>query len=72
MGVCELRHVPAGVPPGKRTGTHFAEIGWNPGLLWTGAERFAPTGIRSPDRPVRNESLYGLRYPGALFQSVRK
>ena len=23
-----------------------------------------PTGIRSPDRPIRSESLYGLRYPG--------
>ena len=23
-----------------------------------------PTGIRSPDRPARSESLYRLRYPG--------
>jgi hypothetical protein len=25
-----------------------------------------PTGIRSPDRPARSESLYRLRYPGPL------
>ena len=27
-----------------------------------GAENLAPTGIRSPDRPARNESLYRLSY----------
>ena len=26
----------------------------------------APTGIRSPDRPIRSESLYRLSYPGRL------
>ena len=26
----------------------------------------APTGIRSPDRPARSESLYRLSYPGRL------
>jgi len=30
----------------------------------TGTEGLTPTGIRSPDRPARNESLYFLRYPG--------
>ena len=35
-----------------------------PGLVWTGAENLAPTGIRSPDRPARSESLYRLSYPG--------
>ena len=28
------------------------------------AENLDPTWIRSPDRPVRSESLYRLRYPG--------
>jgi hypothetical protein len=28
-----------------------------PGAVWMGAENFAPTGIRSSDRPVRSESL---------------
>ena len=27
-----------------------------------GAENLAPTGIRSPDRPARSESLYRLSY----------
>ena len=34
-----------------------------PGPVWTGAENLAPTGIRSPDRQARNESLYRLSYP---------
>jgi len=33
--------------------------------VWTGAENLAPAGIRSPDRPVINESLYRLSYPGS-------
>ena len=28
-----------------------------------GAENLAPTGIRSPERLARSESLYRLRYP---------
>jgi len=36
------------------------EAGWAPGPVWTGAENLAPTGIRSPDRPARSESLYRL------------
>ena len=38
------------------------EAGKAAGLVWTGAENFAPTGIRSPARPVRSHSLYILRY----------
>ena len=40
------------------------EAGRAPGPVWTGAENLASTGIRSPDRPSRSESLYRLRYPG--------
>ena len=32
------------------------EAGWASGLVWTGAENFAPTGIRSPDCPARRQS----------------
>ena len=39
------------------------EAGWAQGPVWTGAENLAPTGIRSPDRPARSQSLYRLRYP---------
>ena len=38
------------------------DAGWAPGPVWTyGKSR--PTGIRSPDRPARSQSLYGLGYP---------
>jgi hypothetical protein len=33
------------------------EAGWVPEPVWTGAENVAPSEIRSPDRPVRSESL---------------
>jgi hypothetical protein len=38
------------------------EAGWAPGPVWTTAENLALTGIRSPDRPARSESLYRLSY----------
>jgi hypothetical protein len=40
------------------------EVGWVPGPVSKGAENLAPTGIRSPDRLVRTESLYRLSYRG--------
>ena len=39
------------------------EAGWVPGPVWTGAENLAPTGIRSPHRPARSQSLYRLSCP---------
>jgi hypothetical protein len=39
------------------------EAGWAPGPVWTGAENLAPTGIRSPHRTARSQSLYRLNYP---------
>jgi len=39
------------------------KAGWATGPVWTGAENLAPTGIRSPDRPARSQSLYRLSYP---------
>jgi len=38
------------------------EAGWAPGPVWTGAENLTPTGIQSPDRPARSQSLYRLSY----------
>jgi hypothetical protein len=58
MGVGGQRHAPAALPPGKRPGTHCIR-GW---MGPTGAENLAHTGIRSPDRPARSESLYRLNY----------
>ena len=34
------------------------KTGWVPGPVWAGAEISPHTGIRSPDRPARSESLY--------------
>ena len=39
------------------------EAWWAPVLVWTGAENLASTGIQSPDRPARSQSLYRLRFP---------
>jgi hypothetical protein len=41
------------------------EAGWAPGPVRTGADNLTPTGIRSPVRSARRESLYRLRYPGS-------
>jgi len=57
-------HAPAALyPRGKDTVTIVQEAGWAPGPVWTGAENLASTGILSPDRPARSQSLYRLRYP---------
>jgi hypothetical protein len=62
------RHAPADCYPRERPGTHLQEAGWAPGPVWTGAEKLAPTGIRSPDRPARSQSLYRLIYPAQTYQ----
>jgi hypothetical protein len=51
-------HAPAALLPGKKPDA------WAPGPVWTVADKVTRTGIRSPDRPTRTESLYPLRYPG--------
>ena len=51
------------LPPGEDPVPIVQEAGWAPWPVWTGAENFAPTGIRSPDRPARSQSLYRLHYP---------
>ena len=56
-------HAPAALYPRKDPVPIVQEAGWAPGLVWTGAKNLAPTGIRSPDRPARSQSLYLLRYP---------
>ena len=51
------RHTPAALPRERDPVPIIQEAGWAPWLLWAGAENFAPTGIRSLDRPARS-------YPG--------
>ena len=62
-------HVPAASAPGKDPVPIVQEAGWAPWSVWTGAEILAPTGIRSPDRPARSQSLYRLHYPAHKFLS---
>jgi hypothetical protein len=70
MGVDGQRHAPAASPPGNISGAHFTWASWAPGPVWSCAVGLASTGIRSPDRPARSESLYRLSYPGPLFYTA--
>ena len=59
MGLGGQHHASAALPTGERPGTHCigAWVGPRPGL--EGPGKFAPpTGIRSPDRTARSESLF--------------
>jgi hypothetical protein len=51
---------PGRFTPGKEPVPIVQEVGWAVGQVGTDAENLAPTGIRSPDRPARSESLYRL------------
>ena len=53
-------NAPAALPPRKDPVPIVQETAW----VWTGAENLASIGIRSPDGPVRKESLYRLSYRG--------
>ena len=64
MGVGGQRYTPAALPPGKTRYPLYRRLGVSQGRSWTGTENLASTGIRSPDRPARSESLYRLSYPG--------
>jgi hypothetical protein len=55
--------VPTTSLSGKTAGTHGIGGNLGPRAFWTGAENLTPTGVQSPDRPARNESLYQLSYP---------
>ena len=50
-------------PRGETRYPIVQEAGWAPEQVWTAAENLAPTGIRSPGRPARSDSMYRLSYP---------
>ena len=54
--------VPAALPPAKPRYPLYRKLGGPQDRSGTGAENLAPTGIRSPDRLARGESLYRLSY----------
>jgi hypothetical protein len=69
MWVGVQRNAPARFNPVKDPVPIVQGAGWAPGPFWTGVENLDSTGIRSPDRPARSESLYLLSYPGPHIRS---
>ena len=57
MGVGGPHHVPTYLPRGKDAVPILQEAGWVSGLVWTGAENLAPTGIRTPNKKGRETYL---------------
>jgi len=51
------------LPPGKTRYPLYRRLDRSPGPAWTDEEISPPTGIQTPDRPTRRESVYRLRYP---------
>ena len=49
------------ITPGKYPVPILQEAGWAPGPVWTGGKS-RPTGIQSPDRSPRSQSLYRLSH----------
>ena len=64
MGVGGQHNAPAAFTPRKDLVSIVQEAGWASETVWIGAKNLASTGIRFPDLPNRNESLYRLRHPG--------
>ena len=69
MGLGGQRHAPAALP-WERPGTHCIGGRMPPPLVWKGKETLTSTGIRSPDRPARSESLYRLHYPSPRVKTA--
>ena len=66
MGMGGQRHAPAALPPGKTQYPLYRRLGGPQGRSRRVQKISSLTGIGSPDRPARNESLYRLRYPVPL------
>jgi len=64
------RHTPAALYPRKDLVPIVQEAGWATGLVWTGVEHLAPTGIQSPDHPAYSQLKYRLCYPARYSQEL--
>ena len=71
MGVGGQRHATTALPPGKTRYPLYRRLGGPQGRSGRVRKISPPTGIRSPDRPARSESLYRLSYPGPYGLHVR-
>jgi len=66
VGVGGQHHVPTAYPPEKRQGSHCTGGYVGPRAGLDGCGNLAPTGIRSPDRLARSDSLYRIRKPSVI------
>ena len=64
------RHAPATFTTGKDPYPLYRCLGGPQGRPRDVRKNLAPSGIRSPDLPSRNELLYRLLYPGPLILAV--
>jgi hypothetical protein len=62
-GVGGQHHAPAALPPRKAQYPLYRKLGGPQGRSGQVRKISPPTGIRSPDRPARSQSLYQLSYP---------
>ena len=66
-GVGGQRHAPATLTPGKIRYPLYRKLGGPQGRSGGVRKISPPTGIRSPERQARSESLHRLSYPGPLY-----
>ena len=64
--MCGQRHAPAALPPRKTRYPLYGRLGGPQSQSGQVRKISPPTGIRSPDRSARSESLYRLSYSGPL------
>jgi hypothetical protein len=62
------RHALAALPPGKTRYPLYRRLGGPQSRSRRMRKISPPTGIRSPDRPARSESLNRLSYPGSVWK----
>jgi hypothetical protein len=65
-GMGDQRHAPAVLPSGKTRYPMCRRLDGPQGRSGRVQKISPPTGIRSPDRPARSDSLYRLSYSGRL------
>ena len=71
-GVGGQRHAPAALPPGKTRYPLYRRLGGPQGRSGRVRKISPPTGIRSPNRPARSESLSRPTGQGISSQSSRR
>jgi hypothetical protein len=62
------RNAPALLPPRRDPVPTEQEARCASGTVGMGPDNLASTGVRTPDRPARSDSLHRLRHPGRLLR----